>query len=761
MRHLTGFTLNRLQHAVRLGVIALCAGLLGGHSLQAAGDATSSKSPIEPAADDPTYNNWVDLSLGGLMVRGDKAQFSQEHGLSSSVFGGIEDMHLEEAFANKAQLTLDGHAIFANNDYKVKLELSLPDVGYIRAGYTEFRTWSSPYGGYLSPDKAFPDGVFVPPATNAFALDRGDAWIELGLQVPSLPQITLRYDHMFRNGQEDSTEWASTTQTGIPNVSPNSSTRKIVPSFYDINEKRDIFTLDIKKTLSNTDFELGMRYEHDTIDDSLHQNNLPGTPPTALANNRNNIPLAAGNYYVTEENQESLDLFNGNFSSVTRFNDKLWVTLGYSYTSMNSSIGGSQINGGENGAPFGTGYFVIGNQVVYSNSSEFVNLGGGSMNSQNVATLSARWEPVESLTITPSVRIESNDTDSNSLYNTTFNQTNGSITVGKGKAAVKVPIVIISPGITATPTSIATLDDFINVAESLELRYTGLENWVFYAQGDWEEENETRQDFSPTSTNTNLDSNISRLRQKYTAGANWYPLSRLNVSFQYYHQMEDFDQNLLNSDTGDGNQRLLNQNWNTDDVNLRVTWRPLSNISLVSRYDFQYTKIDSQWGATAPPDPFLTTLVAANGESGAMTNNMLTECVTWSPLDRLFIQGNASYVLNNTSSPASVQIPAVMTFRNDYWTAGIGAGYKIDDKTDLDANYSYYRADNYVNDSSIGVPYGAGCSEHDVSASISRQISKNVRVMLKYSFDMYRDQLSGGLDNFTAQTIYTSLQIRF
>jgi len=66
-----------------------------------------------------------------------------------------------------------------------------------------------------------------------------------------------------------------------------------------------------------------------------------------------------------------------------------------------------------------------------------------------------------------------------------------------------------------------------------------------------------------------------------------------------------------------------------------------------------------------------------------------------------------------------------------------------------------------VNDSSIGVPYGAGCSEHDVSASISRQISKNVRVMLKYSFDMYRDQLSGGLDNFTAQTIYTSLQIRF
>jgi len=102
-----------------------------------------------------------------------------------------------------------------------------------------------------------------------------------------------------------------------------------------------------------------------------------------------------------------------------------------------------------------------------------------------------------------------------------------------------------------------------------------------------------------------------------------------------------------------------------------------------------------------------------------------------------------------------------MNFKNDYWTAGVGVGFKIDDKTDLQANYSYYRSGNYVNDATIGVPYGSGSSEHNVSASISRQISRNVSVMLKYSFDMYRDQLSGGLDNFTAQTIYTSLQIRF
>jgi len=58
-------------------------------------------------------------------------------------------------------------------------------------------------------------------------------------------------------------------------------------------------------------------------------------------------------------------------------------------------------------------------------------------------------------------------------------------------------------------------------------------------------------------------------------------------------------------------------------------------------------------------------------------------------------------------------------------------------------------------------PYGADGTEYSASASVSRQISKNVRLMLKYSFDKYSDPASGGYDNYTAQTIYSSLQIRF
>src|ERR1700682_6267336 len=63
------------------------------------------------------YKNWIELGIGGLSVHGDAAQFKQEHRVSGDIFGGIEDMHIEQAIGKKGQLTIDGHAIFDNNDY--------------------------------------------------------------------------------------------------------------------------------------------------------------------------------------------------------------------------------------------------------------------------------------------------------------------------------------------------------------------------------------------------------------------------------------------------------------------------------------------------------------------------------------------------------------------------------------------------------------------------------------------------------------------
>ena len=149
-----------------------------------------------------------------------------------------------------------------------------------------------------------------------------------------------------------------------------------------------------------------------------------------------------------------------------------------------------------------------------------------------------------------------------------------------------------------------------------------------------------------------------------------------------------------------------------------------------------------------------------------ITNHVITESITWNPCARLYLQGNVSYVLNKTDTPADYNlIPntsvTILDFKNDYWTASGAAGYALDQKTDLRAEYSYYRADDYQNNALVAVPYGMGATEHTVSASVSRQIAKNIRLKVQYSYFNYTDQTSGGFNNYEAHSIYSSLQFRF
>jgi hypothetical protein len=61
----------------------------------------------------------------------------------------------------------------------------------------------------------------------------------------------------------------------------------------------------------------------------------------------------------------------------------------------------------------------------------------------------------------------------------------------------------------------------------------------------------------------------------------------------------------------------------------------------------------------------------------------------------------------------------------------------------------------------IPLLYGMGATENAVSATITRQLSKNTRLLLKYGYFNYRDVTSGGHNNYQAHSLFSSLQIRF
>ena len=557
------------------------------------------------------YKNWIELAIGGVITSGDRAQFEQAHRLpGDQAYGGIQDLHLEGTVGKNTQFSIAGHALWDFNDYDITLQLAKPNLGYLKAGYTEFRSWYDGNGGF------FPhNDVFFNPPYPEMHVDRGDAWIELGLRAPNWPEITIRYDHEFRFGQKDSTVWGDTNLTGLPPSA--TSTRNIVPSFRNIDEKRDIFSFEASKTFGNTDVLLGMRYEHNTNDYWLNMERGAGQLPPV-------VPPPGQQRKVTQQQHDDLDLFSGHGITQTRVTDNLWFTAGYSYTTITNDLSASRIFGTHWDEAFGEPLPTLG-----SRDRAFIDLAGTARMKEHLFNANLFWMPFESVAILTGFRYTHQNNDSDSTF------------IAEEPVPNTPPFTSTNPqgGFhyrLGLPAEGARNSDYDLFAQRLELRYTGIKDWLFYAEGEWEQEYGSVDEFQSIDEALPLDKNTNAQGQKYTVGATWNPTMRLNLAGQYFHRIASYGEDLFTPQF----PRLVDQDWSVDDFNIRMTFRPkipacMGSLALVTRYDFVHTSIDGQW--------FLEGKTLAELQTGEIKKHVFSESLTWNPLPRFFLQANFSY----------------------------------------------------------------------------------------------------------------------
>jgi hypothetical protein len=721
-------------------LVLVCAGTFATAGIRA-GETSDGKAMVATATEEQPeeYKNWIEFGIGGVITSGDRAQFEQEHRLpADEVYGGITDLHFEHTVGKNGLFSVDGHGIFDAHDYDIQIQLVQPKLGYIKAGFTEFRSWYDGNGGF------FPhNDVFFEPPFPEMHIDRGDAWIELGLRVPDWPEITIRYEHEFRFGQKDSTIWGDTSLTGLPQP-PFNSTRKLVPSFRDIDEKRDIFSFEASKTFGNTDVLLGMRYEHNTNDYSLNFERGAGQLPPV-------VPPPGQQRKVTQTQNDDVDLFSGHGITETRITDNFWFTAGYSYTSLQNDLSGSRITGLHWDEAFGEPVPTLGQR-----DHAFIDLAGTAQIKENLFNANLFWMPLESLALLTGFRYTHENFDSDSAF------------LAEEPVPNTPPFTPLNPAHgfhygPPEPANGARTADYNRFAQRLELRFTGIKDWLFYAEGEWEEDYGHVDEFQTIDeAEAPLDKNTNALGQKYTIGFNWYPMMRLNLSGQYFHRIASYDEDIITAQF----PRLIDQDWNIDDFNFRITFRPkipacLGTLALVTRYDFVHTSIDGQW------EVFSDGELLNEEQTGEIKKHVISESLNWNPLARFYLQANFSYVLNQTDTPANnIELvpnegPTVVNFRNDYWTVTSGFGYIIDDRTEFFADYSFYCANDHYKNPAVAMIYGLGATEYTASATLTRQLTKNMRLLLRYGYFNYRDVTSGGHNNYQAHSLFSSLQVRF
>lgn len=695
----------------RLAAASLLLAFAGSNPLHAeeakeAKDDTPAEAPAE-------YRNWVSLEAGGTFGFGSdpqgKSEYQRRYGLpAGTAFGGVEDFHYEQDVGKRGFFTVDGHAVFDNRDYGVRIELSQPDIGFVRTGYREFRTYYNGAGGYfpLGPVNAFTN-LYSPD----LAIDHGQFFFEAGLTIPDTPEVTLRYAHEFRNGQKDSTVWGDSNLTG------GVGTRAFVPSFRNIDEVRDIFSLEGRQTVDKTDVGIGLAYEHWSDNNSLNIQRRPGEPQGR---------------YVTQTDETTGDMFNFHASSQTRFTEKVSLAIGYSHTVLDTDLSGSRIYGPNYDPVYDPGFTR--RQV---NDQGFLDLSGFTTYHQNVGSLNLMWTPWKSFVVVPAVRVEGNTTDANSQ----FVDTN------------------VRPGFVSSQEAVSAGSDqgILNVSESLEMRYVGFTNWVLYARGYWlqgQEDQNIATTYAITTAEDLLRAmDYTEAAQQYTLGANWYPCARANLAVQAYYKTRSYDyDNQVNDINANRYPGFLDsQDFATADANIRLTLRPLKNVSVVGRYDYQTSTIDTQAGGL--PEV----------QSADITSQIFSLSASWNPWARLWIQAGGSYVIDETKTPASTALatPVVLNSDNNYWNLNATCGFVVDDKTDLQVQYFYYRASNYEDNALYSMPYGVSDEEQGVIGTLTRRFTRRLRGTLKYGYFANRDQTSGGLNNYYAQMVSTGMTLQF
>jgi hypothetical protein len=651
-----------------------------------------------------SYNNWIEFSTGGILTSGNRSSFQQQQQISGGAFGGLEGFHYGTNLDKTTTLSLDARAIADQHDYKLKLAIERENTGYLRLSYTEFRTWSDGDGGFFQPNMNFPL------SKDALGLDRGTFSIEGGLTPEKGINATFKYTHTFREGEESSTIWGDTY------VGNNTFVQGLAPSLSDIHEHADSFQLDLSDHIKATDLGLGLHYEMGKMDDTLKITEYPGESIQQK---------------ITDQQGTKYDVFDVHTFTETWVKTNLLLSSGFACSHLDNTFFGSRIYGSDfdagyaPNAQYGFGYF---------------DLSGSSRLNEYVMDLNLLYKPAPNFTVIPSVRVQKDCADA--------------ISSGYETLGASLPAAFNSSGDAGD----------LDVRGRLDLAYRGFTNWVLHARVDLTEADGNLDQYGGLIPINGIgvpgvQSMIDERNfiQKYTAGARWYPSRRVTVDAGGYYKQDDYHYVSSLDSTPDNSPTtypgyLEMQKFTTCDANVRLTLRLLQNLSLISRYEYQWSAIHTA------PDPLAS---LPNVESSTMKSHIIAQDINWTPWSRLNLQAGFNYVLSDTATPASDATQAILDARNNYWTLNFSSGLVLDNKTDLNVSYVYYQADDYTDNSPAGVPYGAGGREHSITATLTRRITERIRLSLKYGYFRYFDEASGGSADFGVNLVYATVRYRF
>jgi hypothetical protein len=657
------------------------------------------------------------LTLGYTTVSGNKEKFRELNWQHEGWNRGLEEFELEKRDAN-SHITSTGHVL--RDDYKVTLDATRNDFGFVRFNWSEYRKY------YNSSGVTYPQISPTPFELNMdLYKDIGKASVEAGLTLPNFPKFIFGYEQQWQDGSESTLHYGSVT------TADGSETRKIYPAYRNISERTHILKFNAEYEndgwLASDSFQ-GEWYNLSTTSWSVNNytNGGPGMATTVTSEKESHFQ---GANTVHLEKQAT---------------DWWFASGGYLYTkySGDSSLNTSNLNL----AYVSTDPYLT---ILPQYHSDPITLERES----HVFSVSSMLGPWEGLTFSMASQ---NEWTRQEGFGTAFGE------------------YVLPPPYTASfsnQTNSSSLDRSL-FSQSATLRFTKIPFTTVYVDGRLQQERSGQDDSEVNGPvqfmrKTDTSSDLTDIKAGFNTSP-WQHIS-LNAYYRRWDSEADYGNSLKEvSSTGgasyDGYPGFIR--WRdllADEAQARLSLQPLSWLKVSLSYKWLREEFKARTDSSNATDQYGVTNAASTGGSllaGRYDAHNPSVNLTLTPWKRLFLTTTFSLENARTVTFANSS-ESVAPYKGNTWSALGSATYLVDEKTDLSASYSFSLAKFYEDDSATSSLYDINYTLHSLSFSLSHRFTRDFAGSIRYAWYLYDEPTSGGANNYEAHAVFASLTYRF
>ena len=642
-------------------------------------------------------------TLRWISVTGDKSKFREIEGLKESFGGGLEHFSLDERIGNDQKVSIEGRALFHDEEIRVKLALEKTDFGFVRAGFEQWRRYYDDTGGYYRP--------FPLPALDLnrnLHLDIGRAWIDLGLALPRWPQIVLGYEYQFRQGAKSMLEWGTVQQGG--------DSKKIYPAAKDIDEHVHIAKLDLTHDFHDWRIEDNARveiYDLTTRHVDAARFTLGPVPDSSVQTREGFTHVQGMNTLRLERQVTDWWLFSG----------------GYLYSKFDGDASLNQITVG---LPGPNGSFWSSDQILLKREA-------------HVFSLSSLFVAAEGLTFSAGVQNEWQRQE------------------GFGKIHLDEGDPNVPEFFTLLPATIQSDLDKTKTMENVGLRFTQIPFTVLFAEARVEQEKIGQFEHADTSQAPPevgqheaflRDTDATNDRREVRVGFNTSPWSWMTLSAHYKDRLSDSDYNHRRDTTPGYSAFIRERRIDGDELQLKLVLRPTSWLKTT----FTYQLVATDYSTTTDPVPggtFPEGLLAGRYNADIYGLN-----ITLTPFQRCYFTGTFTYSDSKTTT-AQNGSPSVVPYKGNVYSVLASATYVLSEATDLQASYGFSHSDYGQDNVADGLPLGLNYTRHGLMAGMTRRLTSHLTANLRYGFSQYSEPSAGGVNDYTAHGVFATMVVKW